>query len=140
MGDLDRAGDAIAKIPEKFRRPYFRWTEADVLCAKRDFDGARGVLTQSLQRDSRSRHKTLIRLVKIEYLLQNYDAAMQHAEAATAFFREKWGDHYEHGLFWQAVCACRMGNRDKARGFAEALSARNPGYPKLDRLMRAIEA
>jgi len=140
MGDTEKALDAVARIPEKFRRPYFRWTEADVLCARKDFDGARRVLTISLERDSRSKHKTLIRLVRIEYLHQHYDAAMRHAEAASVFFREKWGDFYQHGLFWQAACAFRTGDRARAREFARELSARNPRYPRLGRLIDAIEA
>ncbi|MDP2645312.1 MAG: tetratricopeptide repeat protein [Desulfobacterales bacterium] len=139
MDDTEKALDAVSKIPENFRRPYFRWTEADVLCARKDFDGAIRALSHSLERDHRSRHKTLIRLVKIEYLLQNYDTAMGHAEAASAFFMEKWGDVYDHGLFWQAVCAFRMEDRAKARQLAQELQDRNPRYPKLDRLTSALD-
>lgn len=82
MDDPKHALEAIRNVPEKFRRPYFRWTEADVLCALGRFEEARRVLVQSLERDTRSRHKTLIRLTKIEYLLGNHETAGVHAEAA----------------------------------------------------------
>ena len=53
---------------ERKRRPLLRWTEADVLCALREFELAREVLAACMERDARSRHKALIRLARLEYL------------------------------------------------------------------------
>ncbi|MBW1736357.1 MAG: hypothetical protein JRJ69_02095, partial [Deltaproteobacteria bacterium] len=91
MEDIQGAADAIDQVPEKKRRPYYRWTEADVLCAKREFHAARRVLLTCLDRDRRSRHRALIRLSRIEYLCTNFRKSMEYAEAAGTFFRETWG-------------------------------------------------
>ena len=32
MGQPDQAMKVVARVPEKLRRPHYRWTEADVLC------------------------------------------------------------------------------------------------------------
>lgn len=140
MGDGARALEAVAGVPERKRRPYVRWTEADVLCALGDYDRARAVLRQALERDNRSRHKTLLRLCKIEYLLGETREAAGHAAEAERFFREKWGNPYGEGLFWQAACALKLGENEKARRLAEELKAFRPNHPKLDRLIARLSA
>lgn len=138
LGNADRALEILGKIPEKFRRPYYRWTEADALASLGDLTGARRVLLSSLERDARSKHKTLIRLAKIEYLQRNFEKAMKHAAEAVAFFQEKWGNSYDHGLFWQAVSALQLGELQTARNLAAELQNHNPRYPKLDRLLAKL--
>jgi hypothetical protein len=96
------------------------------------------VLRQALERDQRSRHKTLLRLCKIDYLQGDLKAALDAALEADRFFREKWGNPYGEGLFWQAVCALKLGEIEKARHLAEELKAFRPNHPKLDRLMARL--
>ena len=50
MGSPSRALEVINNIPEKSRRPYYRWTEADILCALNEFQKARVVLERSQER------------------------------------------------------------------------------------------
>ena len=137
-GEPEKAVDVLEKIPEKFRRPYYRWTEADVCCALQKYDRAKTVLAASAERDRRSRHKSLIRLAKIEYLLGNFEAGARHAEAADRFFRQNWNNAYGIGLFWQALCLFRSGSTHKARELALELKAHFDRFPKLDKLLALV--
>ena len=139
MDNLSRAWEMIDKVPVKARRPYYRWTEADILCAMKDFNRARTVLFQCQERDNRSRHKALIRLVRIEYINGNYQAALGHAEAASRFFQEKWGKPFDDGLFWQSVSQLRMGKLKEARVLAASLKSHHPRYEKLGKLFAALD-
>ncbi len=139
LGKIDKALVAIEVIPERMRKPYVRWTEADVLCAMKDFDRAENVLKASLERDGRSKHKSLMRLAKIAYLKQEFTAARDHAAHAVAFFREKWGNPYYEGIFWQAVSRFRLGELGAAESLALELKANCQHYPKLDTLFSMIQ-
>ncbi|MEA1966767.1 MAG: tetratricopeptide repeat protein [Thermodesulfobacteriota bacterium] len=139
LGRKDKALNAIETIPERMRRAYFRWTEADVLCALQKFNNAKQVLKKSMERDNRSRHKSLIRLVKIEYLQRDFKNAMEHASEAVLFFREKWQNPYGEGLFWQSLAAFRLGHQNKAEKIALELQQNCRFYPKLDRLLAMIK-
>lgn len=134
----DKALEMIHKVPEAQRRPYFRWTEADTCCALGRYDSARAILNATNQKDRLSRHKGLIRLCKIEYLIGDYTAAMTHAREADRFFREKWTNPCADGLFWFALNAFRAGKRAEAARAAEELQRYQPGYPKLDRLLSLV--
>lgn len=140
MGNPERALDVILKIPERRRRPYCRWTEADVLCALKRYDLARSALIKSVERDTRSKHKSLIRLVKIAYAENHFDRAMSYAADADRFFREKWGNPFLEGLFWQGVCAYRLGRKSEALVLARELKSLSPNYPKLDMLLERLGA
>jgi len=136
----DKALEIICRVPEQRRRPYVRWTEADILCALKRLDQARAVLVKAQERDSRSRHKTLIRLAKIIYSTGDFVEAAKCAAAACRFFQDNWGNPFFEGLFWQAVCAYRLGHRDKAKELTLELKAHSPHYPKLDLLIEKLEA
>ena len=133
-----RAMESINRIPENRRRPYVRWTEADICCALGKIEKARQILTQGLERDRLSRHKTLIRLARIEYHCGNFEQVALHAAQADSFFREKWGNHYDEGLFWQALGQFRLGDPGKARKLALQLEAHRPYFPKLKTLMEML--
>ncbi len=138
LGEAKKAEEAIQRIPEKARRPYVRWTEAEALCALGSINSARAVLLSSLERDGRSKHRTLIRLARIDYLAGEYESALHSASEADRFFREKWGNRFHEGLFWQALCSFRIGNLDEAHALAEELHVQRPGFPKLPLLRRRI--
>ena len=105
------------------------------MCALKDFHGAKKVLIGSCERDNRSKHKALIRLSKVHYLLGDYQKVMKCGFKADEFFQEKWGNHSDDALFWQAVGAYRLGENDKALGLAMKLKANNPRYDKLNTLL-----
>ncbi len=134
----DRALEIVEKVPERLRRPYYQWTEADVLCCNGRHDKARAVLLKSAEKDGRSRHITLIRLAKIDYATGNHEAGAGHAEKAVAFFREKWGNAYYEGLFWQALCTFKAGRAAKAEQILAELEAQCRFFPDLDRLRALI--
>ncbi|WP_289021500.1 tetratricopeptide repeat protein [Desulfobacter postgatei] len=138
MGKTDKAVETIGGVPEKFRRPYYRWTEADVLCTAGRFEQAKTILTAAAARDSRSRHISLIRLAKIEYTLKNYTQAMEHAAKACDFFTGNWGNPYLEGLFWQSLCAFKAGQPQKADQLLTELERHSRFYPNLDRLRAMI--
>lgn len=135
LNEPAKALETVRQVPERNRRPYVRWTEADALCSLKRWNEAREVLRRALERDGRSRHKTLIRLCRIEYLLGETAKAFDHAAEADRFFREQWGNPCADALFWMAACALKAGDRDKARSLAEELQAFRPGYEKLDLLL-----
>ncbi len=138
LNDWEKALAVLRQIPEKRRRPYIRWTEADALCASGDLATAAALLDRSAARDGRSRHKTLIRLSRIFYLQGEFAKTGKCAADACRFFQEQWGKDFEDGLFWQALSALKGGDTEAAREHATQLKACNPEYPKLDHLMEAI--
>ena len=138
LGNVNRAMEVIGKVPEKKRRHYYRWTEADALCATGNLQKAKKVLIASQERDTRSRHKALIRLAKIEYLLHNYEESLKYAEEAGRFFTENWGNIYDDGLFWQSVNIHRLGQNEKALRLALELKNIKPRYNKLNLLLEKL--
>lgn len=139
LNDPAKALEVIRRIPQKVRRPYVRWTEADALCGLKHWEEARAVLRRALERDGRSRHKTLIRLCRLEYLLGETDKAFSHAADADRFFREQWGNPCADALFWMAVCAIKSGELERARSLAEELQAFRPGYENLGLLQSKLQ-
>jgi len=96
------------------------------------------VLLKSAERDTRSKHKSLVRLAKIDYLRGEFDKAAAHAAAASAFVAENWQKPCEDGMFWEACSRLRLGQSEKAKALADELKVRNPAYPKLDILLAKI--
>lgn len=140
LGESQRALEEIKKIPAKLRRPYFRWTEADVLCSLNLFKEAEQVLSSSLERDMRSKHKTLIRLTKIHYLQRDFEKAERCAAESVLFFRQQWGNSYNEGLFWQSLASFRMGRQKDAEQLAMELQENCSGYSKLAMLLATIRS
>jgi tetratricopeptide (TPR) repeat protein len=136
----EKALDIIQKVPENRRRPYYRWTEADVWCALGNLEKAKGILAACIKNDARSKHKTLIKLSKIEYLLKNFRASMECARGAGLFFKEKWGNEYPDGLFWQALNAYHLNEKDNGLKLAGELKDLNPGFPKLNLLFDKLNS
>ena len=140
LGRADKALAAIETIPERMRKPYVRWAESDIFCSMKEFARAERALKISIERDSRSKHKSLIRLVKIAYVQKHFETALGHAAQAVGFFQEKWGTPYSEGIFWQAVSAFRLGRLEQAETLALELQANCWYYPKLDQLLSMIES
>ncbi|MBU0985664.1 MAG: hypothetical protein KKH68_00295, partial [Proteobacteria bacterium] len=138
LGNTSRAMEVIQKVPEKKRRPYYRWTEADVWCAAGNLQRAKKVLADCQEKDTRSRHKALIRLAKIEYLLQNFQPSLKYAEEAGRFFSEKWGNVYDDGLFWQSLNSFRLGHHGRALNLAQDLKELHPHYAGLSLLLEKL--
>lgn len=138
-GDFNTALSVVRRIPRGKRRPYCRWTESDILCALEKYEEAVRVLTEDMDRDRRSRHKSLIRLVKIEYLHQRYHEAAKRASEARQFFLEAWGKPYADGIFWEALSLLKAGDREKAVSLTDELETFFPWYSALARLKQLVD-
>lgn len=139
LDQAPKALETVRRVPQGQRRPYVRWTEADILCALDRYEEAKSVLAACNERDRRSRHKGLIRLCKIHYLLGEYDAVVVRGREADGFFRERWTNPCAEALFWQALGAWRKGDESATRSAVTELYDFQPGYPKLDRLRALLE-
>ena len=138
LDNSEKAGDVIARIPAKRKTPYICWTEADILVSLGDYAGARRVLGKSKERDSRSKHKTLIRLAKLEYALGHFDLTRKFAREAAGFYEKRWGNLFADGLFWHALGAYRLGFTDEARKLVHELGEVFQDYPNLAQLRRKL--
>ncbi len=138
LDDPGRGLENINRIPPNRRRPYIRWTEADLLCALDRTGDARIVLVECARRDNQSRHRSLIRLARIEYEAGNFTHAFQCGAVADQFFRERWGNHHGDGCYWQAMSAFRLGETAKAEEVARILDRHYPDYYRLDELFRTL--
>jgi len=135
---IGRAGKYIERIPVKRRRPYIRWTEADVLVAKGCFSEAVRVLEGSAERDRRSRHKSLLRIARIYVAESRYEKGLEVAERADIFCRDTYGNGSGEAKFWQAACLYRMERYDEAEKITTDLSHSNFSYPNFRRLTALI--
>ena len=138
LGNVEKAREAVGRVPEGRRRPYVRWTEADVLCAAKQYDAALKVLAGCVSRDGFSRHKGLLRMARIAYLLGRFQEAVNHAEAARNFYRDKWINDCHEGLLWSAAASLRLGDIDRAAELTRTLGDLDPHFPRLNRLTAAI--
>lgn len=137
-GDAANALAVVRRIPGNKKKPYCRWTEGDILCALERYDEARKVLIENMERDKRSRHKSLIRLVKIEYLHQRYPESAKRAAEARQFFLEAWGKPYADGLYWGALACFRAGDRQNAVSLFKELESHYTWYHGIDRLRQLV--
>jgi tetratricopeptide (TPR) repeat protein len=129
----------VRSIPFKARRPYVHWTEADLLVGLKRIDEAKEILSRSAERDRRSRHKSLVRLAKIDFWLKNYKQALDLAKQADDFHRATFVTPDPDGLFWSAAACLRLGQRDAARNIVKELEAFRPAYPYLGKLRAMCE-
>ncbi len=128
----------LGRIPERIRKPYVRWTEADLLIALGREKEAEEVLVRSAERDRRSRHKSLLRLVHLHYKQGLASRALEEAEAANRFYRETFGNECQDALFWIAGCLHKLGRTEEAVRTVAELERLNPEYPNLYRLKQKV--
>lgn len=137
-GQPDKALEALYRIPKPLRRPYVLWTEADVLIHMGRYDEARRVLKRAAEIDRLGQHKALIRLVKLELKVSDFDKALEYAERANQFFQTTYGKFYHEALFWEAVIFIKKGKRAEAEKALEELYHLNPFYPHLRKLRQEV--
>ncbi|NLI83784.1 MAG: tetratricopeptide repeat protein [Deltaproteobacteria bacterium] len=136
--DTHRAWEAVNRVPPRKRRPYFRWTEADVLLARGETDRAVRILEEAAEKDRRGRHKALMRLVRIDFRRGNFEVCLKWARDARSFFWEQYQNTYAEALLWEAAALVRLKNLQEAARVAEELAATHPGHPHLGRLRQAL--
>lgn len=138
LQDPSKGLDHLNRIPERARRPYVRWTEADLLCALKRTDEAERVLTRCAERDRRSRHRALMRLARIQYQQGHTEKSLAYADAANRFCLDTYGGENHEALFWKAGCLSRLGRQTEAEETLDRLQTLNPDYPRLGRLKEQI--
>jgi tetratricopeptide (TPR) repeat protein len=138
-GDTEKAWEAVSLVPFKRRRPFFRWTEADVLSARGECERARKVLLEAAERDRRGRHKALIRLARLEFRLGRYEACLRAAEEADGFFQQHFQNPCGDALLWQAAALLRLNRLEEAQDAARRLGECMPHHPHLGKLRRLID-
>jgi tetratricopeptide (TPR) repeat protein len=139
LNQPERAAGYIEKIPASRRRPYVRWTEADVLVACGRKEQALKVLAASAERDRRSRHKALIRMARIHLGAGNFAEAEKVCKEAAEFCRKNFGNPSHEALFWQAASLYKLGRFQEARAIVVDLSNHRFRYPNFNRLSRLVD-
>jgi tetratricopeptide (TPR) repeat protein len=140
LGQVEHAAGYIARVPANRRRPYVRWTEADVLAASGKVGEALKVLQQCGERDKRSRHVSLIRSSRLLLGLQHYEQALNAAVQAVRFCEETYGNPAKEAQFWQAACLHLLGKNREAQEIITALEAGHFQYPHFSRLASVVRA
>ena len=138
LGDPEKGLAVVSTIPHKARRPFVCWTQADCLTALGQLDKARSVLTQSAQRDRRSRHKSLIKLARNSYLKKDFAETVRIGNEANTFHLQTFTTICADALFWVLGGHLALGTRDKAVETLRDIESHRPGYPYLNRLRRAV--
>ncbi len=134
----ERSAKYIDRIPASRRRPYVRWTEADVLVARGRKEKALQVLAASAERDRRSRHKALIRMARIHLTLAGFDEAARLSSEAADFCLKTFGNPSHEALFWQAAALYRLGRFTEACKIIADLEERRFRYPNFSRLAQLV--
>ncbi len=129
LNDPHKAHAHISRIPRDKRRPYVQWTEADVLWALKRTEEAKGVLVKSLERDRRSRHKSLLRLAQILYREGQVEKALDRAREANQFRQSTYGNEHDEALFWMAGCLFKLGRFQESMDTLQTLRRVNPRHP-----------
>nr|WP_320012216.1 hypothetical protein [uncultured Desulfobulbus sp.] len=140
LQQIDKARSCIARVPEHARRPYVRWTEADVLAAAGDSETALKVLYRCSERDKRSRHTSLIRISRLLAGKKQYQQALQAAEQAVHFCEQTYGNPSKDAQFWQAANLHLLGRNQDALQVINILEDghfQHPHFPRLAGLVRS---
>ena len=138
LKQITRAGKYIDHIPEYKRRPYIRWTEADILAARGRYSQAVQVLEKSAERDRRSRHKSLIRAARIYITVAEYEKGLDAAHRADMFCNDTYGNGSREAQFWAAACLYRLERYDEAETIISELIKYSFNYPNLKLLAESI--
>ncbi len=138
LGKVQKALDEIRRIPARFRRPYVRWREAEILAALDRREEALTVLEESLGRDHRSRHKSLIRMSAILHSLGRHKEALARADQACRFHQERFGTRCKEGEFYKGVALAALGRLEEAEALFDGLAAAGFQYPGFGKARRAV--
>jgi len=134
QGKPEQALAQVRKLPAQRKRPFVCWAEADVLAALGRLDEAKKILLRSIEKDRRSKHKGLIRLVKIAFRQQNYLQAINYAKQANDFHLKTYTTPDPDSLFWLGGAYLRLNQLEKAGQVIKELADFRPNYGLLPKL------
>ena len=138
LGRPDEAIRVISKIPEKKRRPFVRWREAEALLAKGEAEDALLALSSCLERDRRSRHKTLLKMAKIYFKLKEYHKVIEYAKKGGHFFKTTYQNPLNEAKYLEALSRYMLGEKERARELITQLKRdgfKFPGFKKNYRII-----
>lgn len=137
-GDTAAAWQTVNRIPPRRRRPYVRWTEAEVLAARGEWQRAAKVLMEAAENDRRGAHKALLQLARLEFRQARFEQALQAALRAGQFFQQHYQNPCLDALFWQAAALFRLNRVAEAQAAADTLRQLQPHYPNLGKLRQLL--
>ncbi len=138
LGQQERAARYINRVPASRRRPYVRWTEADVLLAAGRRNEALQVLAASAEHDRRSRHKALIRMARIHVADGQSEEALRLSREAAEFCRLTFGSPSHEALYWQAAALYLLNRFGEALAIVKELEEHRFRYPNFRRLAELV--
>ncbi len=139
LGRAKESLSEIRRVPERMRRPYIRWREAEILLALDRPEEALLVLETALARDPRSKHKTMLRMSAILYSLGRYRDALAVADQACHFHRKRFGTECREGLFRKGVALAAVGSVEEAAAIFDDLSAQGFHYPGFSAVRQRVK-
>ena len=129
LGRPDEALKTISRIPVKARRPYVRWREAQALSLKGCIKDALEVLDSCLERDKRSRHKTLLKMAKLYFENEEYQKVIECSKKASQFFKSVYQNPLREAIYLEALARFMLGEADRARDLVNWLKRDGFKYP-----------
>ncbi len=133
-GAPEKALAAIARIPERTRPSYVRWTLGDALFALGRDREAEQEWRDAAERDRRGRHKALLRLCRLYLARGRTDEALEAARQAGEFFRHLFRNECNEARFWEAASLYAAGRCQEAAAVLDGMNleyCRIAGLPQL---------
>ncbi len=137
--NTEKALKIIQRLDNRWMKPYCRWTKADILCSLKRLEEAENVLSEKLETDTKSRHKTLIRLAKINYLKGSYKKCLEYSILASQFYSSTWQNTNAECLYWECVSLYRLGKTEKAMQAVLKIKKLHPGYQNIHLVEKKIK-
>lgn len=138
LGNQDKAMACIDKIEPHRRRPYVRWTEANILVAQGRSNEALLLLHRCAENDRRGKHVAYMQICRIALSKNDLQPALDAVRKAVRFCIDTYGNPSKEARFWEAVCLYRLGRNTEALPIVEELEQQRFQYPNFSRLTQLI--
>ena len=106
-----------------------RWREAQALRAEGHLQEALEALSGCLDRDRRSRHKTLLKMAKIYFEIKEYQRVIECSKKAAQFFKAVYQNPLKEAMYLEALGRFMLGEVTKARELISSLKSDGFKYP-----------
>ena len=134
----EKALAEIDRISLRYMRPYVRWRRSDILVSLGRYEEALKTLEGALDKDGISRHKTLLRMARINYRLGSFSKALSDAKRAASFYKQRYLNELHEALFLQSLCYIGMQRIDRARHILEDLARQGFAYPGFNKALKQV--
>lgn len=138
LGNPDKAMACINKIEPQRRRPYVRWTEANILVARGNTAEALQLLHRCAENDRRGKHVAYMQICRIALSKNDLQPALDAVRKAVRFCIDTYGNPSKEARFWEAVCLYRLGRSKEALPIIEELEGQRFQYANFCRLAQLV--